>query len=109
MQRIYHQNECHIQCITCSYLANKGYSIPNDCNAATKGCTNIILEVIPHSISSSDYIAKWKNYCQGVHSTILPNIKPPQGEHISVSGRLVLDTANSWNEIHPASDVHHIS
>jgi len=89
-------------------FANKGYSIPNECNPAAKDCTNIIVEVICHSTPSSDYKTKWGDYCKGVQSKTLPNIKPSQGEHLSVSGKLVLDKDNKWNEIHPASDVQKI-
>jgi hypothetical protein len=53
-------------------FANKGYSIPNECNPAAKDCTNIIVEVICHSTPSSDYKTKWGDYCKSVQSKILP-------------------------------------
>ena len=73
-------------------------------HTATPPCDRLIVEVICHNPIASSY-GKFGTYCNGVNSAYPYNVLPPQGQHLTVSGRLVLDTDNSWNEIHPASYV----
>jgi hypothetical protein len=78
----------------------------------------IVVEVICYKQPDQDYKSKWGDYCKGVERRILPNGPPSQGEPLSVSGKFVTDTDSTvqppsarhdpWNEIHPATDVHHI-
>ena len=80
-------------------------------HTATATCDRLIVEVICHNAIESSYITHFDQYCKGVTSTYPYNMKPPQGEHITASGRLVNDCdnppapCNGWNEIHPASYV----
>jgi hypothetical protein len=92
------------------------YSTPNDCKPTTTGCKNILVEVICHKPSlayQAGYFKTWGDYCKDVdHSRIplsgSPN-GPPYGQHLSVSGRYVLDKENgNWGEIHPAINIHDV-
>jgi hypothetical protein len=94
-----------------------GYSdvaLQTPSHTATAACDRLIVEVICHNPIDKSYTDHWGQYCKGVNSAYPYNMKPSQGEHITVSGRLVNDcdptaTCNGWNEIHPASYVHHLS
>jgi hypothetical protein len=86
------------------------YSDKNDCNPPVTGCKNIIVEVICHNpglASKSGYFNNppWGDYCSGVDSEYKRGQFPKQGEKLTVSGRFVTDADNSWNEIHPASNI----
>jgi len=90
------------------------YSTPNDCKPATTGCKQIIVEVICHEPSipkQNGYFNKWGDYCHDVDHSRIPLSGspkgPPYGQHLSVSGRYVLDKDNdNWGEIHPAINIH---
>jgi hypothetical protein len=76
-------------------------------------CYNIIVEVICHKdhgatpTTPKDYKKQWGDYCNGVNPEYPYGQFPSQGEHLSVSGRLVEDKDNhNWREIHPAFDIH---
>jgi hypothetical protein len=77
--------------------------------SASATCDRLIVQVICHNAIASSY-DHFGKYCKGVNSAYPYNMQPPQGEHLTVSGRLVNDcdttgTCNGWNEIHPASYV----
>jgi hypothetical protein len=67
----------------------------------------IIVEVICHTTPTGVYdkTGKWGDYCSGVDSEYKRGQFPKQGEKLTVSGRFVTDVDNSWNEIHPASNI----
>ena len=47
-------------------------------------------------------LAKVGNTCNGYINKIqIPNV----GEHVKVTGSLVNDTHNGWNEIHPMTSI----
>jgi hypothetical protein len=58
------------------------YSTPNDCKPTTKGCKNILVEVICHepSISSKNgYFTQWGDYCKEVDHSKIPLSGSPNG------------------------------
>jgi hypothetical protein len=85
-------------------------------NETKTNCHNIIVEVICHNTVDQSYIKQFNNYCKDVNS-VFKGI-PAQYDKLSVSGRWVQDIDETtptaqrhapWNEIHPASYVHHIA
>jgi hypothetical protein len=84
-----------------------GYSdvaLQTPTHTATATCDRLIVEVICHNAIASSY-SHFGPYCNGVTSTYPSNKQPPQGQQLTVSGRLVTDLSQQWNEIHPASYV----
>ena len=98
----------------------KGYSNqydPKGCLHKGQTCYTVIVEIICHVTPAGKYKFTWGDYCKDVDSSRVPlaGTMPPQGERLSVSGRLVTDKStpgqpshDPWNEIHPAIDVHKI-
>jgi hypothetical protein len=68
-------------------------------------CYNIIVEVICHTTPDKSY-NNWGNYCNNVNSVYPHGKYPQQGDKLTVSGKLVRDEVEGWNEIHPASYIH---
>ncbi|MGN6624281.1 MAG: hypothetical protein ACTHKK_09085 [Candidatus Nitrosocosmicus sp.] len=68
-------------------------------------CHNIIVEVICHTTPAQSY-SNWGDYCNNVNSIYPHGQFPKQGDKLTVSGKLVRDEDEGWNEIHPASDIH---
>ncbi len=68
-------------------------------------CYNIIVEVICHTTPAQSY-SNWGDYCNNVNSVYPHGQFPKIGDKLTVSGKLVRDEDEGWNEIHPASDIH---
>jgi hypothetical protein len=79
-------------------------SQPNNCIPSTPKCNLLIVEIICHNSIDQVHYPKAATACSNYKSGISD---PYYNEHVSVSGRSVLDTDHgSWGEIHPASDIH---
>ncbi len=60
---------------------------------------DLVAEIV---CANKPQIKKAKSACAGWSNPVpLPSV----GAHVSVTGSLVLDTSNGWNEIHPVSSV----
>jgi hypothetical protein len=68
-------------------------------------CYNIIVEVICHTTPAQSY-SNWGDYCNNVNSVYPHGQFPKQGDKLTVSGKLVRDEDEGWNEIHLASYIH---
>jgi len=74
------------------------HGLPNPCH-------NIIVEDICHTTPAQSY-SNWGNYCNNVNSVYPHGQFPKQGDKLTVSGKLVRDEDEGWNEIHPASSIY---
>lgn len=84
--------DLHIQLIPDSQYAN----LINNVNIEKQNSSLVLEPICVKTVSQEDAIAACTNFTYPID---LPKI----GEHVTVIGSYVLDTAHGWNEIHPVS------
>jgi hypothetical protein len=105
---------CALKANNASGYSDVAFQTHTYTHTATARCDKLIVEVICHNAIGNSYITHFGQYCKGVTSNYPYNLKPLQGVHITVRGRLAYDcdnppaTCNGWNEIHSASFVKQI-
>ncbi len=70
-------------------------NLTNDANYIYQNGDLVVEIVCATTVTQSDAMAACENYSNSIPT-------PTVGEHVTVSGRYVLDTNHGWTEIHPA-------